>query len=43
MEGTPWAVNSPAPTLGQHNREVYCDELGLSADELARLAAEGVV
>ncbi len=43
MEGTPWSLNSPAPTLGQHNREVYCDELGLSDDELARMKAEGVV
>ena len=43
MEGTPWAVNSPAPTLGQHNRDVYCDELGLSPDELARLEVEEVV
>ena len=36
-------MNSPAPTLGQHNREVYCDELGLSPDELARLEVEEVV
>ena len=43
MEGTPWAVNSPAPTLGQHNREVYSDELGLSPDELEHLSAEGVI
>ena len=43
MEGTPWRVRSPAPTLGQHNEEVYCDELGMSRDELARLAEAGVV
>jgi crotonobetainyl-CoA:carnitine CoA-transferase CaiB-like acyl-CoA transferase len=34
---------SPAPLLGQHNQEVFCDELGLSASELAVLAASGVV
>jgi crotonobetainyl-CoA:carnitine CoA-transferase CaiB-like acyl-CoA transferase len=34
---------SPAPLLGQHNQEVFCDELGLSASELAVLAAAGVV
>ncbi len=43
MNGTPWNVNHPAPMLGQHNREVYCDELGLSPDDLARLTETGVV
>jgi CoA:oxalate CoA-transferase len=31
-----------APELGEHNREVYA-ELGIGAEELARLAEEGVV
>lgn len=31
------------PTIGQHTREVLADDLGLDADTIARLAAEGVV
>ena len=34
---------SPAPLLGQHNHEVFCGELDLSASELAVLAAEGII
>ena len=33
----------PAPLLGQHNEEVYCDELGLSRDQLAGLRSKRVV
>jgi CoA:oxalate CoA-transferase len=34
---------SPAPLLGQHNREVFCGELSLSTSELAALAAASVI
>lgn len=37
-----WALE-PAPTLGQHNREVLCDGLGFSAEELVRLRGQGVI
>ncbi len=43
MSSTPWSVESPAPTLGQHNPEVLLDELGLSNEELHQLVASGVV
>ena len=42
LSETPGAIRLPAPKLGEHNEEVY-GELGIEADELARLAEEGVV
>jgi formyl-CoA transferase len=33
----------PAPSLGQHNPEVFSKLLGFSADDLAQLRARGVV
>jgi crotonobetainyl-CoA:carnitine CoA-transferase CaiB-like acyl-CoA transferase len=41
--GTPPVVPSGAPRLGEHNREIWCDLVGLSAAELAELAADGIV
>ena len=37
------APPSPAPLLGQHNHEVLCGELGLSAGELAVMAGKKVI
>ena len=34
LTATPWRLIRPAPTLGQHNRQVLCDELGYSLEEL---------
>ena len=36
-------LTSPAPTLGEHNREVLVEELGLSEQEFARLLSRGVI
>ena len=43
LSGTPGAVKHRAPTLGEHNREVYGGLLGIADDELAQLAADGVI
>jgi crotonobetainyl-CoA:carnitine CoA-transferase CaiB-like acyl-CoA transferase len=40
---TPAAITSPAPLVGQDNREVYGRLLGLSDAELDQLEAEGVI
>ena len=37
-----WELRA-APMLGEHNREVFCDGLGLSTEELVQLRANGVV
>ncbi|MFN8557797.1 MAG: CoA transferase [Dehalococcoidia bacterium] len=43
LSGTAWAVRRPAPLLGQHTDEVLTAELGLSAEEIGRLRADGVI
>ncbi|MBI4308299.1 MAG: CoA transferase [Chloroflexi bacterium] len=40
---TPWRARRPAPTLGQHNEEVFCELLGRDPEDLARLRQAGVV
>ena len=37
------AASRPAPMLGEHNEEVYCELLGLSGSEVASLRERGVV
>ena len=41
--GSRVAVRRPAPRVGEHNREVYVDELGLTPQELVSLRGAGVV
>jgi crotonobetainyl-CoA:carnitine CoA-transferase CaiB-like acyl-CoA transferase len=43
LDGRPPVAPAPAPTLGQHNHEVWCDLVGLSSDELATHQSTGVI
>lgn len=43
MSQTPWQVNRPAPLLGQHNEEVFCQRLGYSKQDLVRMRQAGVI
>ncbi len=43
LSKTPGGVKRRAPTLGEHNHEVYGGLLGVSDDELAEFAADGVI
>ena len=43
LSKTPSAVRRHAPLLGEHNRRILCDTLGLSAEELADLEERQVV
>ena len=40
---TPWRIKRPAPRLGEHNRKIFGERLGLDEVELERLAAEHIV
>jgi len=42
LDGTPGSIRTPAPALGEHNRELLRD-LGVDDAEYARLVAAGVV
>jgi len=40
---TPCRIERPAPTLGQHNVEIFIDRLGHSKDELRKWGAAGII
>ncbi|MDH2406937.1 CoA transferase [Bradyrhizobium sp. SSUT18] len=39
----PYTVRTAAPTLGQHNREILSELLGLSDEEIAQLVRAGII
>ena len=41
--GSPWRISRRAPLIGEHNTEIFCDELELSRGELAVLAENRVI
>ena len=42
MSAVEWC-SGRSPLLGEHNEELYCDEMGLSGEDLSRLRAAGVI
>ena len=36
-------TSRPAPSLGQHNSEIYCGELGFTPEEVAQLYRTGII
>jgi crotonobetainyl-CoA:carnitine CoA-transferase CaiB-like acyl-CoA transferase len=43
LDGRMPVAPSPAPLLGQHNHEVWCDLVGLDSDAFAEAVAEGTI
>ncbi len=43
LSESPWRVERRAPHLGEHNVDILQGELGLTAQEMARLRASGVI
>ena len=43
VDSCPQQIKRRAPMIGEHNAEIYADELGLSMEEQARLKKEGII
>ena len=43
LDGKRPPLRNPSPTLGEHNESVLAGDLGLSEDELRRLADDGII
>ena len=43
LKETPWQQTRSAPSLGEHNREIYCERLGYTKEDLVKLRELGVI
>jgi crotonobetainyl-CoA:carnitine CoA-transferase CaiB-like acyl-CoA transferase len=43
LPASPWAIQGRAPLLGEHNEQVYLEELGIEAGEYESLKSRGVI
>jgi benzylsuccinate CoA-transferase BbsE subunit len=43
LSETPWTIGRRPPFIGEHNTDIYADELGLAQKELAALKERGVI
>lgn len=43
LSKTPGSIETPVPSIGQHNEEIYCSSLGYSKGKLTELKEQGVI
>ena len=43
MGDSPWELRRPAPLLGEHNEEIWCERVGVEAAALVTMRRDGVV
>jgi crotonobetainyl-CoA:carnitine CoA-transferase CaiB-like acyl-CoA transferase len=43
LSATPWQIRRRPPRLGEHNEEIYVQELGLRHDDLTALRRSGII
>jgi crotonobetainyl-CoA:carnitine CoA-transferase CaiB-like acyl-CoA transferase len=43
MAETPWRISRRAPLIGEHNKEIYQEELGFSREEMLLLKEARII